>query len=76
MSIEDMVKVKLTKKESELFGEWAFGEKFKSFEHGPDFMTAWNERHSNEVKLYEDGCIALDMLDMVELWRKHLTLNI
>ncbi len=54
---------------SELFAEWAFGDKYWQFEYITEFMDAWNDLHSQELLLTGDGYIPDDLKNMVELWK-------
>jgi hypothetical protein len=54
--------------ELESFAPWAFGEDFDKFDHGLQFMDAWNERHGTKVKLDGNEEIVNDVPRMVVYW--------
>lgn len=72
MSIRDTVEHYLKPKDEEeldAFGLWAFGDKYKDYDHTLKFMEAWNEIHGDEYMLHPDGCMQLDVGVMVEMWK-------
>lgn len=54
------------------FALWAFGDGYCSFEHGMDFLHAWNELHGDAYRLRADSSLLEDLTEMVELWRSAL----
>ncbi len=50
------------------FALWAFGEKFDELCCADKFVDAWNNLHSDVLKLDMNGFISKDAVKMVDAW--------
>lgn len=69
MSILHFIDKFLSTPEAEQFGIWAFGPSYKMIISGLDLLNAWNDRHSDKLKLDHAGEVLVDIEKMVNLWQ-------
>ena len=55
------------------FCRWAFGCEYNDriWQDAIQLMKAWNDRHGNELKLFENGDIFQDLCRMGGLWAEN-----
>lgn len=52
------------------FGLWAFGEGYEVINSAITFLKRWNELHDDELLLFADGEMSIDIPEMVRLWKE------
>jgi len=68
-SIKKLIDEIFSDTEAEEFSEWAFGIGYKCYEKPKDFMSAWNQRHFYEHRIFDNGKISEDLPEMVKIWK-------
>jgi len=70
MGIKDFVLYYLNQNESEEFAKWAIGDNYKTI-FREDWPKFWNERHSEELKIFPYGNPINDLQNMIKLWKEN-----
>lgn len=70
MHLRDLVE-KLIPEESEAFAEFVWGKDYSTCQlRGEAAIKHWNENYGDKLMLYPDGFPAIDIPDMIMIWRE------